>query len=222
MKTTKSLLWSLALVIIPVIGIIVTGLGILSVLLTDQPCPTEGCRIVGSYAAYGEISIIVMGMFFFCVLELLALCIVFKGSWIDGLNRILKRMYIIPEKAMGILLTAAFAIEGYLVAFQVYVADAACLFCLTIFNFLILILICYGMTISKTVATACCAVFLTVFCGVAVVNPAGASTVSDLSQNVDYLIQKGNASETFYLIYDNGCTHCEDVIEYYRIHILCF
>ncbi len=77
-------------------------------------CKTEGCRIVESFVRGGDIVLLFIGIFLFCVL------------FFFSLNQKFPKIH-------SALLLVALSTEGYLLGFQSFIIKEFCLFCLVIF-----------------------------------------------------------------------------------------
>ncbi len=106
--------------------VIVSGLGSLYILLEailqsfgKSICATEGCKVVGQVARYGDASMLAIGFGMMAVLFALS----FRG---------LKTVHELREQAVDMLLVAAVAGEGFLTGYQLYHLNAFCLFCLSV------------------------------------------------------------------------------------------
>lgn len=206
--------WVAGLVLSPIIGIIVSATALVSQIRLDRPCPTEGCSIVGAYASYGEIPMILLGIILFALLFFGGICSCFSGKWVTAITNTMKIIRLNPPLCMEILLVSSLALEGYLVAFQLFVAQAVCVFCLTVFALLVLTTVFFAVSVRPEILPRAGAVFATVFLGFILVSPGNNMKVTRLPDMAENRIQKGNPSEEFYLIYGKECPHCESIIRY--------
>jgi uncharacterized membrane protein len=212
--TRMSNIWAAGLLITPVIGVVVSLFALVSQVLTDQPCPTKGCLIVGSYATFGEIPILTMGILLFFLLTAGAICSILHGRYVTSMINAMDKCHFTPALFMEILLVSSLAMEGYLVGFQLFVAQNVCIFCLTVFALLVLTTIFFALSVRPFVLLKAGAVFVTVLLGLILVSPGNNLKVTRLSDMTEDRIFKGNPMNEFYLIYGDECTHCEDIIKY--------
>jgi uncharacterized membrane protein/glutaredoxin len=112
---------------------IVSGLGALFVLteavlqsMGKSICPAEGCQLVARYARYGDVSILLFGILLFAVLFLLSIKNLKRGN--PALNN-----------TINLILVASLASEGFFTGYQAFRVHAACVFCLTVFGFIIVL-----------------------------------------------------------------------------------
>lgn len=207
-------IWAASLLLTPVIGIIVSLNALASQIRTNQPCPTEGCMIVGSYATFGEIPIIIMGIFLFSLLLIMGACSILHGKSITLITGIMKKYRLTPALCMEIILVSSLAVEGYLIGFQLFVAQNVCVFCLTVFALIALTTVFFALSVHPAVLLKAGAVFATVFVALILVSPGNNLKVTQLPDMAENRILRGNPSHEFYLIYGNECPHCENIIKY--------
>lgn len=211
--------WAACVILIPIIGLAVTLVALVSQILTNQPCPSQGCAVVSTLATYGEFPILIAGIMLFALLTLFGFCCVFFNKWIQSANNILNCIKLSPQSLFKIIITASFAVEGYLVAVQALVVKTFCPFCMLVLSILILTAVVFALYTRRyfssdtSLLPLITAVFVSSFLGVVFVTP-GTLHITSLSEIAEAQIQKGNPSGTFYLIYGDKCSHCEDVISY--------
>jgi len=87
-------------------------------------CSGEGCKVVARSARFGEISILLIGILAFLLLIVL-----------DIMSRHFSKP--ISEKYINFTLIVALACEGFFVGHQAFRVHTPCMFCLTVFGFLI-------------------------------------------------------------------------------------
>jgi uncharacterized membrane protein/glutaredoxin len=111
----------------------VSGLGALFVLteavlqsMGKSICSTEGCHLVASYARYGDASILLFGILLFAVLFLLSI------------NN-LKRGNPALDNFINLALVVSLASEGFFTGYQAFRLHAACVFCLIVFGFIVVL-----------------------------------------------------------------------------------
>jgi uncharacterized membrane protein len=89
-------------------------------------CPAEGCRMVASYARFGDISILLIGLVIFLSLALLSSMTLYQNR-----TRL--------EKYINLILVVALSAEGFFVGYQAFRLHTACVFCLITFGIIILL-----------------------------------------------------------------------------------
>ena len=87
-------------------------------------CSTVGCKLVASYARFGDISILLIGFLTFSVL---IACTVMSSYF----NKTAFGEY------SNLILIVSLACEGYFAGFQAFRVHKPCMFCLTVFGFIV-------------------------------------------------------------------------------------
>jgi uncharacterized membrane protein len=151
-------------------------------LLNSSLCSNAGCRIVESYLLFDQKYMYAFGFLFFCTL--------YVTSIRKGLNK-----YTSP------LLMFALASEGYLIAFQVFIAHTICPFCIAVALVILAIALLKFISGPKEpIILGVCLFALTGF------------LVGSINVSSTPLPSAGRCV----LIYAKGCPHCEDVIKFSR------
>ena len=111
--------------------LIVTIVGTLFVLtemvlryFSKSICSTVGCKLVASHARYGDISILFIGLLTFLLLIALTVMSSCFNKPAFG-------------EYMNLILIVSLACEGYFTGFQAFRIHRPCIFCLTVFGFII-------------------------------------------------------------------------------------
>ena len=89
-------------------------------------CYTEGCKLVSQQVRFGDISILLIGLFTFALLTFFSVQSLYRGR-----NNV--------ERYSNILLVASLASEGFFAGYQVFSIHRACLFCLIIFSLIVIL-----------------------------------------------------------------------------------
>jgi len=160
-------------------------------------CLNDGCQVVDSLTTVPPIFFNIGGFIFFQT--------VFWGYWAAGGDPGRRRL-------VNVVLLAALAAEGVLVAFQHYVAQTFCSYCLIILAFVLLLNILAGLrhlVAAAMVFGAVLAAFASLqFSG------GGLNPLVDLdSGSYAVLDGGGNEPEKKYLFFSSSCKYCEEIIE---------
>jgi uncharacterized membrane protein len=112
---------------------VVSALGALFVLLETllqaygtSICGGVGCKLVAKYTRFGDLSILLIGLGTFTLLGLLSYLTLYRSR--HDLSRFI-----------DLVLIAALAGEGFFTGYQAFRLHAACVFCLTVFAFLVVL-----------------------------------------------------------------------------------
>lgn len=153
-------------------------------------CETEGCKITQSFVKGGEIVLLLGGIFLFGILFSLTL---FEQTKIfERLKR---------SRIEEIILTTALAAEGYLIGFQSFIINQFCLFCIIVFGILLISVTTRIIQGRKELIVAiliCISVFFTTYL---------------VNSQTGYI-----KSSPYVLIYSKDCSHCEEVIQFCKLH----
>jgi hypothetical protein len=95
-------------------------------LLGTSICAAEGCTLVAGSTRFGDISILLIGLSLFSLLAVLGIMSIYRAG--PGL-----------ENAVDLVLIVSLASEGFFTGYQAFRLHAACLFCLIVFGFLVLL-----------------------------------------------------------------------------------
>ena len=87
-------------------------------------CSTIGCKLVASYARFGDISILLIGFLIFSLLIALTIMSSYFNKTAFG-------------EYINLILIASLACEGYFAGFQAFRIHRPCIFCLTVFGFIV-------------------------------------------------------------------------------------
>ena len=87
-------------------------------------CSAVGCKLVARYARFGDISILLIG---FSTFSLLIACTIMSSYF----NKTTFGEYI------NLILIVSLACEGYFAGFQAFRVHKPCMFCLTVFGFIV-------------------------------------------------------------------------------------
>ncbi|MGB9755462.1 MAG: hypothetical protein ACPLXO_01150 [Desulfurella sp.] len=144
-------------------------------------CDAYSCKLVASYVRYGEYTLILIGVFVFLFLIMLEL------------SRFKLKEYFIEA-----ILTAAFSVEGLLLAFQIFSLRTICYFCFSIF-------LIFFISVLLRLLEKRYSMFFAVFCFLSVFG-IGFFIMPNLSP-----LKKG-----YDLFYSKTCPHCENTIAFLK------
>jgi uncharacterized membrane protein len=158
----------------------------------EAACFNEGCRIVEGLTRVSPFVFNLFGLLFF-------LCI--------GLLALLMRNRPVVARLVALLLLAAMAGEGVLLAYQYHVALAWCSYCLVIFGLVALCNLTFGLRqlFSAAVLVAAVNVIFALLRFVPV-QPAGPD--SGLAAGTAAIRPGTGADKNVFLIYSKDCPHC--------------
>jgi hypothetical protein len=172
---------------------VVSTLGALFVLLEmllqsygTSICGGVGCKLVAKYTRYGDLSILLIGLGTFSLLSLLSYRAVHRNR--NDVSRFI-----------DLVLAAALAGEGFFTGYQAFRLHAACVFCLTVFAFLV------GLGLLRLLAghkeaLAGFGAMATVFLLFYLVLPADSSV-------------KLPSDKQMVLFYSKSCEHCAELLK---------
>ncbi len=149
-------------------------------------CQTEGCRVVGQYVRYGEISLLFIGLVTFLLLALL--------SFLD--------LYLNKTSAgpfINLVLIVSLAGEGFFTGYQAFSIHTPCLFCLIIFTLMVVLGIIRLLAGEREVIAG----FLSLAAVFSMLYLVLPSTVS-----VDLPV-----ADRFILFFSKDCKHCAEVMQ---------
>jgi hypothetical protein len=147
-------------------------------------CVTEGCAIVARHTRFGDRSILLIGLATFAALTVLS-----------GIRRLAADAR--SGRLINLILIVSLACEGFFTGYQAFHVATACLFCLIIFGFMVL-LSAVRLLAGETDLIAGFAAFSAVFSLLYLVLPAGGG--ADFPKD-----------ERLVLFYSPDCRHCAEV-----------
>jgi len=161
-------------------------------------CLNEGCRIVDSLTSVPPLAFNVMGFLFFQA--------IFWGLLLERKNPG------VPLKAVKVLALAGMASEGVLVAFQIFITEAFCSYCLIVFSLILILNITLGFKqIASSVAVF--AVVLLAFSSLQLKSAESAEGIS-LDRGTYGMWSAGQSGgPQLHLFFSSTCPHCENIIE---------
>ena len=188
-----------ASLLIALLASLLTAFQAMLILLRgDGICLNEGCRIVDSLTSVPPLAFNVMGFLFFQA--------VFWGLLLDRKNPG------VLLKAVKVLALAGMASEGVLVAFQIFITEAFCSYCLIIFALIILLNISLGFRQIASSA-AVFAVVLLAFSSLQLKSAESAEGVSLESGTFGMRPAGQSENPQLHLFFSSTCPHCENIIE---------
>jgi len=194
-------------------GVLYTASEIVLKLLGTSICGSLGCNVVSSFARYGDVPVLFMGVSFFVVMTAFTL-LVASGREDLGMRFFGRQIRINLHMAVMVMLMAACAAEGYLVGFQLFSAGAFCTYCMGMFALVIVTMVTYALVHGRLVILSGVLTFCAVLVVTSLINPGGRAV--NLDEVSVEKIARGKPRQTYYLIYGSDCRHCEKVIDYCR------
>lgn len=177
-------------------GLLAAAQAVLIVLQGDILCLNDGCEIVEKLTTVPPIAFNVAGSLFFMAL--------FFALWQGG------RTVTGGLGLARLLLLAGTAVEGVLVGFQYYVAEAFCSYCLIVFSIIAVLNILMGWRQLLTSAAVFGAVLLA-FASLQF-TPHSESEGMALDKGIYGHLERQQSRNELYLFFSSTCPHCEDVI----------
>lgn len=186
-------------VLISLCGSLLTAAQILLVLFRGEAaCIGDGCRIVESLTTVPPILFNCAGLVFFQAIFWGAM-----AEWKKPGRTI---------KAVKVMLLAGMACEGVLVAFQYYISEAFCLYCLVILALVLLLNLSLGTRQIGTGILIFISVFM-VFSGLQFKSAAaGQAEDAPLTGGTYGLRPAPGNGPQLYLFFSSSCRYCEEVI----------
>lgn len=179
---------------------LLTAAQVLFILFSgDGLCFSEGCRIVDSLTTVPPLVFNLMGLLFFQA--------IFWGVWFErrsGTGRFMS--------AVKLLLLAGMASEGVLVAFQYYITETFCAYCLVVFACIVLLNVTLGYRQIASGLLIFAAVLLA-FSSLQFSNPPGQGEETALEKGTYGIRPASGVGPQLYLFFSSSCLHCENIIE---------
>ncbi len=161
-------------------------------------CPNEGCELVERLTALSPLYFNILGLLYFQLVYWSFRF--FKNKSLDGFD------------FSGLLLLAGLAVEGVLLAYQLFVAHVVCSYCILIFLFVIILNLVYG---RKQLISGVTIVISIIFSfSILTFLPARVSSQLYSLESGSYGVKScAEPSKKIYLIFSSDCTHCVNVIK---------
>ncbi len=160
-------------------------------------CPNEGCELVERLTAVSPLYFNILGLLYF--------------QFVYWSLRLFKNKFSGGFDFLGLLLLAGFAVEGVLLAYQLFVAHVICSYCILIFVFVIILNLVYG---RKQLISGVIIVIAILFSfSILTFLPARISSQFYSLENGSYGVKSCTApSKEIFLIFSSDCSHCINVI----------
>lgn len=177
-------------------GLLAAAQTLLIVFQGDILCLNEGCKIVEKLTTVPPIVFNVAGTLYFLT--------VFLALWrsAGGVT--------VWLALARLLLLVGMTIEGVLIGFQYYVAEAFCSYCLIVFSIIALLNILMGWR-QILVAAAVFSAVLLAFSSLHFTPQSEAQGMA-LDKGVYGRLEREQSKNELYLFFSSTCPHCEDVI----------
>ena len=161
-------------------------------------CPNAGCKVVEDLTAIPPLYLNFLGLIFFqCV---------FWGV------RFQKNKSTRPVDLLGIFLLAGLVFDSILLAYQIFVAQTFCGYCLLIFVMVLLLNLFYGKR-QMVAGIAILGVTLVSFSALTFV-PTGVLSQSEPLKTASYGLKAcSTPTKEIYLIFSSNCPYCENVLQ---------
>ncbi|CAG35450.1 vitamin K epoxide reductase family protein [Desulfotalea psychrophila] len=181
--------------IIVLIGILVTGTQTALIFFGEQAiCFNEGCAVVESFTKVPPVIFNLAGCLYF-LLIFYTFCRARSGS--DGWRQL-----------ASLLLLAGMAAEGVLVAFQYYIVDIFCSYCLIICSLV------FALNLIAGLKQFCRGIvaFVAVLVAFSVLQFSSPGGNISLEGGVYARLAGDSGAKKMYLFFSETCPHCEEVI----------
>lgn len=161
-------------------------------------CPTQGCKIVEALTLIQPLWVNLLGLFFFQA--------VFWSM------KMLKDKTFFNIDPVGLILLGGFIFDAVLLAYQMFVVRAFCLYCLTVFGFVLVLNVMYGRRQAARGLTAL-AVVLFSFSILSFAPGGGEPKIFSLKTAAWGVRSCSAPTKEVYLIFSSTCPHCQKVIQ---------
>lgn len=160
-------------------------------------CPNEGCELVERLTALSPLYFNILGLIYF--------------QFVYWSLRFFKNKSLFGFDLPGLLLLAGLAVEGVLLAYQLFVAHVVCSYCILIFLFVIILNLMYG---RKQLISGVTIVIAIIFSfSILTFLPARVSPQFYSLESGSYGVKSCDApSKEIFLIFSSDCSHCINVI----------
>lgn len=191
---------SMMILLIALFGSLLTAVQTVLILTTgDAACIGDGCRIVESLTTVPPIVFNLAGLLFFQA--------IFWGMLFD------KKHPGGVMRAIKVILLAGMACEGVLVAFQFYISEAFCLYCVVILALILLLNLAVGTRQIGTGLLLAVCVFV-VFSGLQFKSASASQAEGAPLTEGTYGLRPGTgAGPKISLFFSSTCRYCEKVID---------
>jgi len=158
-------------------------------------CPNEGCEIIKQFASLPPL--------YFNILAIIYFQIVFWSV------RLLKNQFL---NSFGLLLLLGLVFESILLAYQIFVGQTICSYCIVIFLFVLILNISYNNK-QLIYGVSIIGIILFAFSILTFLPPENSSQFYSLKNGSYGFKSYKNPSKKIYLIFSSDCPHCVNVIE---------
>ena len=160
-------------------------------------CPNEGCELVERLTALSPLYFNILGLLYF--------------QFVYWSLRFFKNKSIGGFDFPGLLLLAGLAVEGVLLAYQLFVAHVVCSYCILILLFVIILNLVYG---RKQIISGVTIVIAIIFSfSLLTFLPARVSSQLYSLESGSYGVKScATPSKEIFLIFSSNCSHCIKVI----------
>ncbi len=160
-------------------------------------CPNEGCELVERLTALSPLYFNILGLLYF--------------QFVYWSLRFFKNKSIGGFDFPGLLLLAGLAVEGVLLAYQLFVAHVFCSYCILILLFVIILNLVYGR--KQIISGVTIAIAIIFSFSLLTFLPARVSSQLYSLESGSYGVKSCAApSKEIFLIFSSDCSHCIKVI----------
>jgi len=160
-------------------------------------CPNEGCELVERLTALSPLYFNILGLLYF--------------QFVYWSLRFFKNKSIGGFDFPGLLLLAGLAVEGVLLAYQLFVAHVVCSYCILILLFVIILNLVYGR--KQIISGVTIAIAIIFSFSLLTFLPARVSSQLYSLESGSYGVKSCAApSKEIFLIFSSDCSHCIKVI----------
>lgn len=179
-------------------SLVVAAQIIVTIIVGSSICPTKGCKIVEGLTIISPLLLNFLGLLFF--------------QAVFWARRLLKGKEFWGFNPLGVILLCGLAFDSTLIAYQIYVAQTFCGYCLFVFGFVLLLNLLNGRK-QVILGLAIIGVILFSFSILSFVPGGSVSKRFSLKQAAYGLKSCSAPTKEIYLLFSSNCPHCQSVIK---------
>jgi uncharacterized membrane protein len=185
--------------ILAFIGSLITAIQVTSILASGSSiCLNQGCEVVDRFTVLSPLYLNLLGLAYFQAVFWSVR--IFKNKPLKGFDW------------TGLLLLAGLAVEGVLSAYQIFVAEVICSYCLLTFAVVLILNSMHGRKQFISGAAIIMAIFIS-FSLLTFIPTQVFSQYSSLKSGSYGVKSCSSPAKEVYLIFASDCPHCENVIK---------
>ena len=185
-------------VIALIASLVVAAQMIVTFIVGSSVCPTQGCKIVEGLTVIPPLFLNILGLFFFQAV-----------FWTHRLSEGKVFWGIDP---LGIMLLCGLTFDSTLLAYQIFVAQTFCGYCLVVFGFVLLLNLLKGR-MQFPFSFAILGMILFSFSILSFVPGGSVSKTFSLKQAAYGHKSCSAPTKEIYLFFSSECSHCQSIIE---------